>query len=58
MSIEEFTERAKQIYDIYEGRAGESGHIDRDHLMVECLTSLGYKEGIDILLSMEDIWYA
>lgn len=38
--------------------AGESGHIDMDRLMVECLESLGYKDGCNILFSMTHIWYA
>ena len=29
-----------------------------DCLIRECLESLGYKEGTDILFSMDAIWYA
>jgi hypothetical protein len=58
MTPEEFAKRAQKIYDENEGFAGESGHIDMDRLMVECLESLGYEEGCDILFSMTSIWYA
>lgn len=58
MTPEEFTKKAKEIYNKYKGYAGEEGHIDIDDLMIECLESLGYKDGCDILLSMSDIWYA
>lgn len=49
MTPEEFTKKAQEIYDKYEGYAEEDGHIDIDRLMVECLESLGYKDGCDIL---------
>lgn len=58
MTPEEFKQKAQEIYDKYKGVAGEEGHIDMDDLMTECLESLGYKEGIDILYSMNSIWYA
>lgn len=45
MTPEEFAKRAQKIYDENEGFAGESGHIDMDRLMIECLESLGYEEG-------------
>ena len=32
--------------------------MDVDALLTECLISLGYKEGTDILWSMQDFWYA
>ena len=58
MTPEEFKKKAQEIYDKYRGEAGEDGHYDMDVLMAECLESLGYKEGIDILWSMTCIWYA
>lgn len=58
MTPEEFYEKAKQIYDKNEGYAGESGHMDADRLMEECLISLGYEKGIDVLMSMSNFWYA
>ena len=58
MTKEEFKERAQKIYDENEGYAGESGHIAVDRLMKECLESLGYEEGLNILYSMSDFWYA
>lgn len=58
MTPEEFAKKAQKIYDENEGFAGESGHIDIDRLMVECLESLGYGDGCDILFSMTSIWYA
>lgn len=57
MTPEEFAEKAKKIYNKYKGYVGEEGHIDIDDLMTECLESLGYKDGYDILWSMSDIWY-
>ena len=58
MSKEEFTKKAKELYDKYKGEAGEEGHIDIDNLMAEALTELGYGAGVDILFSMSDIWYS
>lgn len=58
MTPEEFAKKAQKIYDKHEGYAGEDGHIDIDRLMTECLESLGYQEGCDILWSMSSIWYA
>ena len=58
MTVEVFTRRAQEIYDIHNGYAGEEGHIDMDNLMVDCLRSLGYGEGVKILESMSDIWYS
>lgn len=58
MTPEEFVKKAKEIYNKYKGYAGEEGHIDIDDLMTECLESLGYKDGCDILWSMHNIWYA
>lgn len=58
MTPEEFAKRAQKIYDENEGFAGENGHIDMDRLMIECLESLGYEDGCDILFSMTSIWYA
>ena len=58
MSPEEFKVKAQELYDKYKGEAGEDGHIDIDYLLSECLRSLGYQEGVDILWSMRMIWYA
>lgn len=58
MTPDEFAKKAQEIYDKNEGYAGEEGHIDIDRLMIECLESLGYKEGCDTLFSMTNIWYA
>lgn len=58
MTKEEFKERAQKIFDENEGFAGESGHMQVDRLMEECLRSLGYGEGIDIMNKMSDFWYA
>ena len=58
MTPKEFKNRAQELYDKHKGFAGEEGHIDVDALLTECLISLGYKEGTDILWSMQDFWYA
>lgn len=58
MSIDEFTRKAKEIYNKHKGYAGEEGHIDRDDLMEECLRSLGYEKGLNILNSMKAYWYS
>ncbi len=58
MSKEEFKREAQKIYDACNGYAGEQGHINMDELMYECLKSLGYDEGLDILFSMHSVWYA
>ena len=58
MTVEEFKKRAQEIYDENEGYAGEDGHIQVDQLMEECLRSLGYEEGIDIMNKMSNFWYA
>lgn len=58
MTPEEFKAKAQEIYDKYEGEADEGGHMERDNLMSECLESLGYEEGIEILYSMSRIWYS
>lgn len=58
MTAEEFKKRAQEIYDENEGYAGEDGHIQVDLLMEECLRSLGYGEGIDIMNKMSNFWYA
>lgn len=55
---EEFKDRAKKIYDRNNGYAGETGHMEIDNLMEECLRSLGYEEGLNIIYSMSGIWYA
>lgn len=55
MTQKEFKEKAQEIFDKNEGYAGESGHMEIDGLMQECLRSLGYGEGIDILFSMNNI---
>lgn len=58
MTPEEFKNKAQELYDKHKGFAGEDGHMDVDALLTECLISLGYKEGTDILWSMQDFWYA
>lgn len=58
MTPEEFKQKAQKIYDVQNGHAGEDGHIERDYLMAECLRSLGYSEGVDILFSMHHVWYS
>lgn len=58
MTPKEFKIKAQELYDKHEGYAGEVGHYDIDNLLTECLDSLGYKEGTEILWSMQAIWYA
>lgn len=58
MTPGEFKNKAQELYDKHKGFAGEDGHMDVDALLTECLISLGYKEGTDILWSMQDFWYA
>lgn len=58
MTPEEFKQKAQEIYDAQNGYAGEDGHIERDYLMAECLRSLGYNEGVDIIFSMHHVWYS
>lgn len=58
MTPEEFKNKAQELYDKHKGFAGEEGHIEVDGLLTECLISLGYKEGTDILWSMQNFWYA
>lgn len=58
MTPKQFKEEAQKLYDRNEGYAGEDGHIEIDALLSNCLYELGYKEGLDILWSMRDIWYA
>ena len=58
MTAEEFKKRAQEIYDENEGYAEEDGHIQVDLLMEECLRSLRYGEGIDIMNKMSNFWYA
>jgi hypothetical protein len=58
MTKEEFKERAQKIFDENEGYAGEDGHMQVDRLMEECLRSLGYGEGIDIMNKMSNFWYS
>ena len=57
MTPEEFKNKAREIYNRHNGSAWDNGHVEIDNLMIECLESLGYKEGCDILFSMDDIWY-
>ena len=52
MTPAEFKAKAQELYDKHKGWAGEEGHMDVDDLLTECLNSLGYKEGTDILWSM------
>ena len=58
MTPEEFKNKAQELYNKHKGYAGEDGHMDVDALLTECLISLGYKEGTDILWSMQNFWYA
>ena len=58
MTPEEFKIKAQAIYDKHHGCAEEEGHLDIDDLLTECLNSLGYQEGTEILWSMDSIWYA
>lgn len=57
MTSEEFKLLAQEIYERNKGWAGEKGHVEMDGLMIDCLKSLGYDEGVDILFSMDAIWY-
>lgn len=58
MTPEEFRQRAQDIYNKNRGYAGEEGHVQLDNLMYRCLKSLGYGAGLEILFSMDAIWYA
>lgn len=58
MTPDEFKAKAQELYDKHEGFAGEEGHIEMDSLLIDCLYSLGYSEGIEILLHMNGIWYS
>lgn len=58
MTPEEFKNKAQELYNQCQGYAGEEGHIYVDALLTECLISLGYKEGTDILWSMRNFWYS
>ena len=58
MTPEEFKIEAMNIYVKYRGYTEEEGHSDIDDLMTKCLKELGYGDGLDILWSMKDIWYA
>ena len=58
MTPEEFKIKAQEIHDKYQGWAEEEGHWEMDQLMANCLRSIGYDEGVNILLSMHHIWYA
>ena len=57
MTPAEFKAKAQELYDKHKGFAGEEGHMYVDDLLTECLNSLGYKEGTDILWSMSGFWY-
>lgn len=58
MSPEEFKQRAREICDERNGYAGEMGHREIDMLLDECLESLGYGEGLEILNSMSGFYYS
>lgn len=58
MTSAEFKAKAQELYDKHKGWAGEEGHMDVDDLLTECLNSLGYQEGTDILWSMSGFWYS
>ena len=49
MTPEEFKAKTQELYNKNKGCAGEEGHMDVDDLLTECLNSLGYQEGTDIL---------
>ena len=42
MTPKDFKEKAQKIFDKNEGYAGESGHMEIDNLMQECLKNLVY----------------
>ena len=58
MTPAEFKVKAQELYDKHKGWDGEEGHMDVDDLLTECLNSLGYQEGTDILWSMSGFWYS
>ena len=58
MSPEEFYQEAKKLYDKHKGSAGEFGHMEIDELMENCLRSLGYDKGMNVLSSMTDVQYS
>lgn len=55
-----FNEYAEQFVKHRKNRAGETGHIEMDNIIDETLASLhpAFAEGIKLLRSMENIWYA
>lgn len=55
-----FYEYAKRFAEQRKNRACEAGHIEMDNEIDETLASLhpAFAEGIRILRSMENIWYA
>ena len=55
MSPGEFYQEAKKLYDKHKGSAGEFGHMEIDELMENCLRSLGYDKGMNVLSSMTDV---
>lgn len=57
---EVFAQLAQELYDKMSGSAGEEGHIEMDALISDVLCSIdpAYKKGLDILYSMNSIWYA
>lgn len=57
---EEFVQLAQELYDKNSGYAGEQGHMEMDALISEVLCSIDptYEKGLDILYSMNSIWYS
>ena len=55
-----FNEYAEVFVKQHENSAGETGHIEMDNIIDETLASLHptFAEGIKLLRSMRDIWYA
>ena len=54
MTPEEF---AQQMKKIFENKDLEVAHAEADDLMIEVISSLGYKKGVEIFSSNEK-WYA
>lgn len=59
MTKEEFTKQMKKIAEDLDNNVydEEGAHVRADDLMIECLYSLGYTEGVDIFIQIPK-WYA
>lgn len=57
---EVFAQLAQELYDKNSGSAGEQGHMEIDTLINKVLCSIdpAYEKGLDILYSMNSIWYS